>query len=222
MLFSYHNEKVGEHDVLIWNLPAPLTCPGSTAICRKHCYAAKGDSRWPKTIRKWRWNFAASMRSDFVERAVDELQRSRRRLVRVHSAGDFYSLRYIRKWIEICRRCPDKVFWFYSRSWRLPHLLAALIELAALPNVFGWWSVDQETGIAPTVDGARAVWMQAEHELPNQSVDLIFRERLKPARPSTEVLGNVYICPVENGNGVPMTCEKCRYCLSNAAIPKLK
>lgn len=64
--------------------------------------------------------------------------------MRIHSAGDFFSKQYIKIWIEVAKALPSLGFWFYTRSYRVGTLVEPLAELAALPNVAGWLSVDSE------------------------------------------------------------------------------
>jgi hypothetical protein len=187
-LFTARNAKVG--DALVFNLPVFKTCPGSTLFCESYCYGDWGGNRWPSARDKHAANYEATLRPDFVDRAVAELQDSplwrrvlppptreeiedgraaqrparKALLVRVHSVGDFYGAEYIRKWVEIASAAPEWTFWAYTRSWRVPDLVPDLERLAALPNFCLWLSADFMTKLPPpaVVPGRRGVaWMQA-------------------------------------------------------------
>ncbi len=72
------------------------------------------------------------------------------RILRFHPSGDFYTERYIRAWIQICTSLSEWRFFGYTRSWAIPSLRTALEELAALPNVALYVSIDPSmTGTPP-------------------------------------------------------------------------
>jgi hypothetical protein len=147
------------------------------------------------------------------------------RRVRIHPAGDFYSVHYIKKWIRIARRCSSTVFYAYTRAWRRPELLAALLELNKLKNVMLWWSTDRDTvqidGRPPQAKGVRVAHMQIKHsESIPAYADLVFRVRRNNIR--KYVQGRL-VCPVENGfHGwvYKMTCSDCRICYRDKGVPK--
>jgi hypothetical protein len=55
--------------------------------------------------------------------------------VRIHEAGDFFSIEQITMWEEIARQNPDVIFWAYTRSDLVPQLTQALQCLASVENV---------------------------------------------------------------------------------------
>jgi len=79
---------------------------------------------------------------------VDEIQRKAIKLVRIHTAGDFYSLDYFAAWCEIATRLPGVTFYAYTRTWRIPAFSRALqaAEKLGLPNLTLWQSTDPTTG----------------------------------------------------------------------------
>ncbi|GAI18710.1 unnamed protein product [marine sediment metagenome] len=56
--------------------------------------------------------------------------------------GDFYTVEYIEKWIEIAKRLPLVIFFGSTRSWRCEDLSDKLKEFRDLPNVYLKASVD--------------------------------------------------------------------------------
>lgn len=138
-MFSPGNIKLGK--MVNFNLPPVLTCPGATDWCKKHCYAQKGYLQARNIQQRWRTNLELSQRDDFVDLAVEQLSKFRQkghRIVRIHSAGDFYSQEYLEKWFEIARRLPDMKFLAYTRSW--------MLDFSAKPdNMHIYYSVDPET-----------------------------------------------------------------------------
>ena len=168
-------------------------------------------------------NMQAAEGADFVERVVGELRRHPDTSVRVHVSGDFYNATYTRKWIEIAKQCPQLTFYAYTRSWRLKPMLESLLELADLPNVHMWWSIDNETdqidGTPPAHPGIRVAYMQVEHGEPIPTyTDLVFRVK----RDTVErFIDGRLVCAAENGMKYPkkMTCSQCKLCLTARAIP---
>lgn len=149
-VFIKGNSKAGPR-VLIFNLPPIETCTPSE-WCRKNCYALKRRHRWSNVKEGWQKRLELSKRPDFVELAVAEIKRSRCLYVRPHLAGDFYSVEYVRKWIEIVRQCPEKLF---RTTTKRTNLGKALRELDSLPNMIVRESLDpsrpKPSGLFPAV-----------------------------------------------------------------------
>jgi hypothetical protein len=114
--FSKGNRKI-TNNVLIWNLPAISTCPGSSTECRKFCYALKAERLYPSCLASREKNLAFSKREDFVEEIVAYLRKRKETIIRVHESGDFYCPSYFYKWCEIARQLPEKTFYAYTKSY---------------------------------------------------------------------------------------------------------
>ena len=125
--------------------------PDTTTICG-HCYAKKGSYAWAAVENaqetRFRWTLDCQKAGDhgresFVSIMVPAIrksvarQRTESKYFRVHDSGDLFSVWYVRAWMEICQQLADVRFWIPTRAWRSknPALKAALLELAALPNV---------------------------------------------------------------------------------------
>ena len=116
---------------LIWNLPAKVTCPFSTFLCRKYCYA-KSAERYdgPRLMRKR--NYKRSLSDSFVQDMIYTISVHLTRpkyandnvkqiVIRIHESGDFYSREYAKKWLKIARAfsCDNRiVFMAYTKSVR--------------------------------------------------------------------------------------------------------
>lgn len=107
-----------------FNLPAGHTCPFAKE-CKmmadretgkmKHlgnrfrCYAAMSE-RFP-AVRKYRWkNYEEIKEGKKIE--VPEKATH----IRIHASGDFFSQDYFDKWLEVCKRNPEKKFWAFTKS----------------------------------------------------------------------------------------------------------
>jgi hypothetical protein len=133
-LLTAGNMKVGPA-VFQWSIPAGDTCPGQSPACARECYAKRGNYAFPYIRRFHFANLALAERDDFARLMIADIGRLWPRVVRIHVAGDFYSPEYVRKWVQVCKVCPDVRFYAYTRSWRVPEIARELRELADLPNV---------------------------------------------------------------------------------------
>lgn len=88
----------------------PCTCPGCYATAGCYCFNSTKLSLARKTI-------LSRFYMDFVKRAIiAQIKADRIRLLRIHCAGDFFSMEYIEMWKEIVNACPDCVFWSYTKN----------------------------------------------------------------------------------------------------------
>lgn len=212
------NSKLGPL-IHSWSIPADRhTCPGASGLCRARCYAKRGFFRTGGVDRAYTRNYEYSLTDQFVDWMLNELTYRMVNTVRIHVAGDFYSIEYIDKWINIIESAKRCTFFAYTRSWRKDEMLPALIRLSKLPNMELWWSIDRETGPAPTIRGVRRAYMainDVDASLAPSDCDIVFRD--KPTTVMKKANG-VQVCP--NENCVPVknkiTCSRCGICYGKA------
>ncbi len=113
---TYGNRKMS---IPIFSLPAIQTCPGSTPLCRKYCYAMKAQRLFSETRNKRTRNYELSMTDHFAAIIIDELKQSLIPYCRIHESGDFYSQEYLEKWYEICNATPEKQFLAFTKNFSL-------------------------------------------------------------------------------------------------------
>ena len=211
------NKKLGAD--LIWGFGLPSgrasVCAGMTATCRKHCYAVRTEQYRATAKAHYEKNLKLTRTKGFVRRMRAFLIAHHVRVVRIHTGGEFHSVRYARKWLRIVRKSPRVKFFAYSRAWRVPAIRAELGALAREPNCRIWFSADRDTGIPDGVpDGVRLAWLMTDgDDVPPVAVDLIFRVHSLRRRPlATE--NDSPVCPAEDGvvRVVPATCDTCRTC----------
>jgi hypothetical protein len=202
-------------DILAFSVPAALTCPGATPTCPANCYARRNRYRFGSVRASLLKAWAASLDPFFAEKLIAEIRERQARVVRIHSAGDFYDLSYIRRWARVIRNCPSTTFYTYTRSWRLPGLRAAIEKLLApLPNLKLWYSADADSGMPGDLPpGVRVTWLQADaDEQVPEGVDLVFRAHRLRRRPARRI-GLTLVCPTENGSTDHKTdCGRCGRC----------
>ena len=107
------------------------TCPGKTPFCDRYCYGLKGMFTLPQIKQKNEMRLEASEKSDFVPTIVEEIRKTRTPAFRLHVIGDFYSVKYIEKWIQIATILDDVIFFGSTRSWRCDFLSDPLKEFQA-------------------------------------------------------------------------------------------
>lgn len=152
-LLRQGNGKVGPN-VWTWSLPAIATCPGATDGpdgCVSGCYATKGYYSYPSLqqalIKRWELSEQADRFVALLSKELDRLADGT--VIRIHASGDFFSVEYIRAWVELANLYSRLTFYAYTRSWRVKELRAELNRLRKLANVTIWASTDVETGRAP-------------------------------------------------------------------------
>lgn len=215
------NSKLGiSGSVWCFGIPAGTTCPGSTELCRSKCYAMKGFYRMGNVKESLEKNRLATLEDDFADRMVAEIQKVKAEKFRIHTSGDWLSPAYVLKWDEIVARCPDTVFWAYSRSWSVAGFARPLAKLAKRPNMRLWYSADRETGYPDRLPaGVRVAYLADSDEdarkIDPKRVRLIFRD--VPERKTVLLsVGGRPVCPHENGRHSNLTCETCKLCLRPA------
>ena len=133
--------------LITFTLPAGYTCPGAKDCLSRadrvtgkvtdgadtvfRCFMASAEARSP-SLRKNVWHNLELIKAalnDGWEKCADLICASlpaKFDVARVHVGGDYFNKEYLRAWVEVARRNPDKVFYSYSKSlhlmleWALP------------------------------------------------------------------------------------------------------
>lgn len=117
---SDSNSKLNVDGIFTWGIPAyrsksgMVTCPNAGA-CLTGCYARQGFYVMPSVAKKQEERLALALSPAFVETISAEIKRRDIRRVRVHDAGDFFSVAYTNAWLEIMRQNPDTRFYAYTK-----------------------------------------------------------------------------------------------------------
>jgi len=107
-----------------------ITCPMADK-CVKFCYAQKGA--YP-LAKKWsELKFELTKQNNFIDLMNKEIKSKKAEFVRVHDSGDYYSTKYLNKWLQIAKDNPNVKFYSYTNSilW-----IKALIKFDLIPNNF--------------------------------------------------------------------------------------
>lgn len=127
-LLDYDNAETGEKfRYAQFNTRAILDCPFRSKGCEAVCYATKGNHKFPSVKDSRTRSYEESKMDDFsgrIEYTIRyHLQTKRYKdsvmIVRIHESGDFYSVQYLRKWIEIWKSLDNEsvLFVFYTKSF---------------------------------------------------------------------------------------------------------
>ena len=113
-----------ENNTKIFNFSIPayktkqnkITCPFAKD-CVKCCYAQKGNyTRFPKIGDLMEQKYEISKQNNFNSLMNEEIKKKKAEYIRIHDSGDFYSIKYLRKWILIAEYNKDVIFYAYTKS----------------------------------------------------------------------------------------------------------
>jgi len=92
------------------------TCPFAKE-CVKFCYAQKGNyTRFPKIQDLMEQKYKISKTNTFIPLMNEEIIKKKVTHIRIHDSGDFYSINYLLKWIQIANTNKDVIFYAYTKS----------------------------------------------------------------------------------------------------------
>lgn len=112
---SSGNAKL-DPSILIFDMLAVNTCLNCSS-CAPTCYALKAQRQYPGTFNKRAintWMARHDLRT-LESHIMNQLERTNKRTVRIHSSGDFISREYVNMW-ERLAVCFDHItFYFYTK-----------------------------------------------------------------------------------------------------------
>lgn len=96
------------------NIEVHGTCPCACI----GCYATKGNYRFQSVIKALAIRtILAREHMDFVKRAImAQIEADKISLCRIHAAGDFFNLAYVKMWHDIAKAFPAVLFWTYTKN----------------------------------------------------------------------------------------------------------
>lgn len=106
-----------------------VTCPFAKD-CIKFCYAQKGAYIWPNVSPAFEKRYEITKQDNFIELIQLELNKKKPNFVRVHDSGDFYSRKYLQKWLTIANNNKNINFYAYTNS------IQFIKELTTIPKNF--------------------------------------------------------------------------------------
>lgn len=188
---DHGNKKLGL--VYSWSLLAVTTCRRSmTRWCRKRCYARKMQRLRTTIWFCWARNTQIAIRPDFARLLTMVLSRLEPGILRIHVSGEFFSVRYIRAWLDALAANPHIKPFAFTRVWRDPAKLRAF----GYPDRWPVWllgSSDPEAG--PPPPGIR------EAKMSPVKLKIVRAGRTPPP---------ALWCPGQRNEGI--TCDRCGRC----------
>jgi hypothetical protein len=180
------------------------TCPGATEECLRICYAARPVTEDGAVYQMWLRNGSPDVPPIPAECKI----------LRLHVSGDFDSVEYIQNWIVRLGERPDVTAWVYTKSWRVPELLAHLEYLRALPNVQMFASMDKSKLDFPP-RGWRRAWIDGDAR--GGHPQLVRAHMDDPVTHNLVTYDGThsYVCPEETKR--QPNCEACKYCFEGKA-----
>lgn len=138
MKFLSQNTKMknsSQKGITVFNFTIPAfqsntglkTCPNA-GLCAAGCYARMGTYQFGNVKSKHEANLAATQTETFVSDMIAEINLILKRKtvehlkIRIHDAGDFYSLSYFKKWIAIMNHFENNSrvsFYAYSKQVKM-------------------------------------------------------------------------------------------------------
>lgn len=116
------NTKLKKSGIVSFNLIPIIHCP-LAGSCKAFCYATVGQQAFASGVKRRAAAFKATLDPAFVQNMHAEIQRWKKKIkaIRVHDSGDFYSMDYLKSWLEIARLNPDVKFYAYTKSLPFVH-----------------------------------------------------------------------------------------------------
>lgn len=123
------NKDLKKTGIYGWTLPAHWvklsdgskfnTCPNA-GICAAFCYAKNGTFMF-SNVRKAhieKLEFVINNREEWIGSINTELKLKKYigKYIRIHDAGDFFSLQYAMDWINIAKENPQCIFYAYTKE----------------------------------------------------------------------------------------------------------
>lgn len=184
---SDFNSKLG--DMPNFSLIPGESCTCATELCSNACYAKAYCRVYKSSEVAYYKNMQLVLLDPNWQMPIIKDLSKRPKYFRIHTAGDFFSPKYINEWENIIKAFPETRFLAFTRAWRNPRLRKELNRLRKLPNCQIIASIDAEAHNAPK--GWRTASM---------------------GKPETMV-GPTIMCP--NFGPAKLTCDKCGICFKS-------
>lgn len=91
-----------------------VTCPMADK-CVKGCYATMGAYKFSNVAKAYEERLQLTLSESFITIMDSEIKKRKVMKVRIHDSGDFYSPKYLDKWLEVMKLNPDVQFYAYTK-----------------------------------------------------------------------------------------------------------
>ena len=112
-----NNTKIYNFSIPAYKTKAgKVVCPFAGG-CQKYCYAQKGNyTRFPIVQELMEQKYKISKTEEFIPLMNEEIQKKKAKYIRIHDSGDFYSVAYLLKWVQIANENKSVIFYAYTKS----------------------------------------------------------------------------------------------------------
>lgn len=123
-----------------WKVKGSCLCTCLNKNGKIACYAAHGNYNYKSVLKSLAIKTILSYEYlDFIYRAImAQIKADNIKLVRIHAAGDFFSIEYAETWKQIIKAYPGVTFWTYTKNRECEHVFDGLdngnIVKSFLPN----------------------------------------------------------------------------------------
>jgi hypothetical protein len=100
------------------SLEGKSTCPFAKGCLGSDykCYAQKGAYAWGNVKQAYNNRYHLTLQDNFVNIMNKAIQKKKVDVLRLHDSGDFYSIKYLKKWVQIANDNKDVLFYAYTKS----------------------------------------------------------------------------------------------------------
>lgn len=92
------------------------------------CFSASQENIFPQTRKQRQYNFDLLKKIKSVKEMALLIEKSlpheKYNIIRIHVSGDFFNITYLKAWILVAKRNPDRMFYTYTKS--IPYLVQEL------------------------------------------------------------------------------------------------
>lgn len=92
-----------------------VVCPFAKD-CIKYCYAKKGAYSWSNVKPAFEKRYNITKKENFASLMIEQVKRKKADYIRIHDSGDFYSKKYLNKWLTVAKELPNVKFYAYTKS----------------------------------------------------------------------------------------------------------
>ena len=135
---KYFNTKLFNFSIIAYkSKEGEITCPFADT-CIKFCYAQKGFYKMSEKFAEAKYQ--VSKLDIFESEIIKEIKQKKSEYIRVHDSGDYYSKKYLHKWLNIANELKDIKFYSYTNNVKQ---IKRYYDKNLIPNNFDFIFSDQ-------------------------------------------------------------------------------
>lgn len=194
---------------LTWSLPCKITCPYSTDMCRKRCFAQKNEN-FGNVVNSRKRNLEETKKDSFVADMINWIDYyldsnkaiEKKIFIRIHTSGDIYSLDYFIKLINITNHYKEDdriLFQAYTKSMPIINYY-----IQDYKSTYGNEFSDKEILEDINIHFVWSIWNDTPEEYTSRAIELGLQTFTALSKQEIENKKNVFVCQGDCGN-----CKQC-------------